>query len=66
MIIITVKIDDKQFEQELENKRAYSFGKGYQNQKGPKKDKYSMVPMKIDATKKCKPFKKETRKCYNC
>ena len=25
-----------------------------------------MVPIKNDATKSCKPFRKETRKCYNC
>ena len=25
-----------------------------------------MVPREIDATEKRKPFKKETRKCYNC
>ena len=63
---MAVKIDDRQFEQKLEKKGAYSFGKGYQDWKGPKRNKYSMVPMEIDATKKRKPFKKETRKCYNC
>ena len=25
-----------------------------------------MVPMEIDATKKCKLFRKKTQKCYNC
>ena len=63
---MAVKIDDRQFEQELEKKRAYSFGKGYQDRKGPKRDKYGMVPIEIDATEKRKPFKKETWKCYNC
>ena len=66
MIIMAVKIDDRQFEWELEKKGAYSCGKGYQDRKGPKKNKYGMVPIKIDATEKRKPFKKETRKCYNC
>ena len=60
MITMAVRIDDRQFEQELEKKGAYFFGKGYQDQKGPKRDKYGMVPMGIDATEKRKPFKKET------
>ena len=60
MITMAVKIDDRQFEQELEKKGAYSFGKRCQNQKGPKRDKYGMVPMEIDVTEKRKPFKKET------
>ena len=60
MITMAVRIDNRQFEQELEKKGAYSFGKGYQDQKGPKRDKYGMVPMRIDATEKRKPFKKET------
>ena len=63
---MAVKIDNKHFEQELKKKGAYSFGKGYQNWKGPKRDKYGMMPIKIDATEKRKPFKKKTRKCYNC
>ena len=29
MITMTVKIDDRQFEQELEKKETYFFGKGY-------------------------------------
>ena len=66
MIIMAVKIDDRQFKQKLEKKGAYSFGKGYQDREGPKRDKYGMVPMEIDATEKCKPFKKKTQKCYNC
>ena len=63
---MVVKIDNRQFERELEKKGAYSFGKGYQDRKGPKRNKYGMVPMKIDATEKHQPFKKETQKCYNC
>ena len=63
---MTVKIDNKQFEQKLKKKGAYPFGKKYQDQKDPKRDKYGMVPIEIDITKNCKPFKKETRKCYNC
>ena len=63
---MAVKIDNRQFKQELEKKGAYFFGKGYQDQKDPKRNKYGMVPMEIDATEKRKPFKKETQKCYNC
>ena len=63
---MAVKIDDREFKQELEKKGVYFFGKGYQNRKGPKRDKYGMVPKEIDATEKRKPFKKETQKCYNC
>ena len=66
MITMAVKIDEKQFEQELEKKGAYSFGKEYQDRKDSKRDKYGMVSIEIDATEKRKPFKKETRKCYNC
>ena len=66
MIIMTVKIDNRQFEQELEKKKTYFFGKGYQDRKGLKRNKYGMVPMEIDATEKRKPFKKKTQKCYNC
>ena len=60
MIIMAVKIDNRQFKQELEKKEAYSFGKGYQDRKDPKKDKYGMVLIKIDTIEKPKPFKKET------
>ena len=63
---MAVKIDDRQFKQELEKKRAYSFGNNYQDRNGPKRDKYGMVPMGIDATEKRKPFKKKTQRCYNC
>ena len=63
---MAVKIDNRQFEQKLEKKEAYSFSKRYQDRKGPKRDKYGMVPMEIDATEKRKPFKKETQKCYKC
>ena len=60
MIIMTVKIDNRQFEQELEKKEAYFFGKGYQDRKGLKRNKYGMVPIEIDAIEKRKPFKKKT------
>ena len=60
MITMAVKIDDRQFEQELEKKDAYSFGKEYQDQKGFKRNKYGMVPIKIDTNEKRKLFKKET------
>ena len=63
---MAVKIDNRQFEQELEKIGAYSFSKGYQDRKGPKRDKYGMLPIEIDATEKYKHFKKKTRKCYNC
>ena len=66
MITMAVKIDDRQFEQKLEKKGRYSFGKEYQDRKSLKRDKYGIVPMEIDAIKKRKPFKKETQKCYNC
>ena len=46
-------------------KGTYSVDKKYQDQKGPKRDKYGMVPMEIDITAKRKLFKKKTRKCYN-
>ena len=57
---MAVKIDNRQFEQKLEKKKTYFFSKGYPDRKGPKRNKYGMVPMKIDAIKKCKPFRKET------
>ena len=66
MITMGVKIDNRQFEQKLKKKGAYFFGKGYQDWKGHKKDKYGMIPIENDATEKRKPFKKETQKCYNC
>ena len=65
IIITAVKIDDRQFKHELEKKETYSFGKEYQDQKGPKRDKYGTVPMEINATEKRKPFRKEKRKYYN-
>ena len=66
MITMAVKIDNSQFKQNLEKKEGYSIGKGYQDRKGLKRDKYGIVPMEINTTEKRKPFKKETRKCYDC
>ena len=63
---MAVKIDGRQFKQELEKKGVTFFGKGYQDRKSLKRDKYGMVPMEIDAIEKRKPFKKEIQKCYNC
>ena len=67
MITLAIRIDDRQYERELEKKGTYNFSKKDRYQKSPKKDQYGMVPMELDATKKRNqsPWK-ETRKCYNC
>ena len=67
MITLAIQIDDRQYERELERKSTYNFGKKNRYQKSPKKNQYGMVPMELNATKKCNqsPWK-ETRKCYNC
>ena len=67
MITLAIRIDDRQYERELERKDTYNFGKKDRYQKFPKKDQYSMVPIELDATEKCNQSpRKETRKCYNC
>ena len=67
MITLAIRIDDRQYERELEKKGTYNFGKKDRYQKSPKKDQYDMVPMELDATKKRnQSSRKETRKCYNC
>ena len=67
MIILAIRIDDRQYKRELEKKSTYNFGKMDRYQKSPKKDQYGMVPMELDATKKRNQSpRKETRKCYNC
>ena len=54
MIILAIRIDDRQHKQELEKRGTYTFNsRRYQNtQKPPKKDQYKMVPMELDATEK--------------
>ena len=67
MITLAIRIDDRQYERELERKSTYNFGKKDRYQKSPKKNQYGMVPMELDATKKRNQSpRKETRKCYNC
>ena len=67
MITLAIRIDDRQYERELEKKGTYNFGKKDRYQKSPKKDQYGMVPMELDATEKRNQLpRKETRKCYNC
>ena len=67
MIILALRIDDRQYERELEKKSTYNFGNKDRYQKSPKKDQYGMVPIKFEATKKRnQSSRKETRKCYNC
>ena len=67
MITLAIRIDDRQYEHELEKKGTYNFGKKNRYQKSPKKDQYGMMPMELDATKKRNQLpQKETRKCYNC
>ena len=67
MITLAIRIDDRQYERELERKGTYNFGKKNRYQKSPKKDQYGMVPMELDATEKRNQSpRKETRKCYNC
>ena len=67
MNTLAVRIDDRQYERELERKGTYNFGKKNKYQKFPKKNQYGMVPMELDATERRNqsPWKK-TRKCYNC
>ena len=45
MITLAIRIDDRQYERELERKGTYNFGKKDRYQKSPKKDQYGMVPM---------------------
>ena len=67
MITLAIRIDDWQYERELERKGTYNFGKKDRYQKSLKKDQYGMVPMELDATEKRNQSpRKETRKCYNC
>ena len=67
MITLAKRIDDQQYERELERKDTYNFGKRDRYQKSLKKDQYGMVLMKLDDTKKRNQSpRKETRKCYNC
>ena len=66
MIILVIRIDDRQYKRELEKKDTYNFGKKDRYQKSPKKNQYGMVPMELDATKKrYQSPRKETCKCYN-
>ena len=66
-ITLAIRIDDRQYERELEKKGTYNFGKKDRYQKSSKKNRYGMVPMELDTTKKRNqsPWK-ETHKCYNC
>ena len=67
MITLAIRINDWQYERELEKKGTYNFGKKDKYQKSPKKDQYGMVPMELDATEKRNQSpRKKTRKCYNC
>ena len=67
MITLAIRIDDWQYERELEKKSTCNFGKKDRYRKSPKKDQYGMVPMELDATEKRNQSpQKETRKCYNC
>ena len=67
MITLAIRINDRQYERELERKNTYNFGKKDRYQKSPKKDQYGIVLMELDNTEKRNqsPWK-ETRKCYNC
>ena len=67
MITLAIRIDNWQYERELEKKGTYNFDKKDRYQKSPKKDQCGMMPMELDATEKRNQFpQKETRKCYNC
>ena len=67
MITLAIRIDDRQYERELERKGTYNFSKKDRYQKSPKKDQYGMVPIELDVTeKRNQSSRKETRKCYNC
>ena len=67
MITLAIRINDRQYERELERKGTYNFDKKDRYQKSPKKNQYGMVPMELDATEKSnQSLQKETRKCYNC
>ena len=67
MITLAIRIDDRQYERELEKKGTYNFSKKDRYQKSPKKNQYDMVLMELDVTKKRNQLpQKETRKCYNC
>ena len=67
MITLAVRIDDRQYERELERKSTYNFEKKDKYQKSPKKDQYDMVLMELDTTEKRNQSpRKETCKCYNC
>ena len=67
IITLAIRINDRQYERELEKKDTYNFGKKDRYQKSPKKNQYGMVPMELDATKKRNQSpQKETRQCYNC
>ena len=50
MITLAIRINNRQYERELEKKDTYNFGKKDRYQKSPKKDQYDMVPMELDAT----------------
>ena len=67
MITLAIRIDNRQYECELEKKSTYNFGKKDRYQKSPKKNQYGMVPIELDITeKRNQSTQKETRKCYNC
>ena len=67
MITLAIRINNWQYERELEKKGTYNFGKKDRYQKSPKKDQYGMVPMELDATEKRNQSpQKETYKCYKC
>ena len=67
MITLAIRIDDRQYERELERKGTYNFGKKDRYQKSLKKNQYGMMPMELDVTKKRNQLPwKETCKCYNC
>ena len=67
IITLAIRIDDRQYERELEKKDTYNFGKKDRYQKSAKKDQYGMAPMELNATEKRNQLPwKETRKCYNC
>ena len=50
MITLAIRINDRQYERELEKKGTYNFGKKDRYQKSPKKDQYGTVPMELDTT----------------
>ena len=62
MIETAARINDRQFERELE-KQGKQTKPWVKKKPTPAKDNYSLVPMEIDVAE---PRKKETRKCYNC